>query len=279
MLKTNYHTHCYLCGHAEGLPSDYIKKAIELGFSEIGISDHGPLLPSWTIPMNKDKMENIYFKDIDDAINKYGNKIKIYKALEMEYYPEYNDYYQELLTKVDYLILGQHALKLENSYFDIYKVTTIDLVYKYAEEVIEALNTGYFKILAHPELFIFRYPEVWNDEMDKISRRIIEAAIKNDVYLQSNNIYLENGTLIMVSSFIGTLFDQLRGFIIGIKDMSVNTNMYIEDLDILNNIDASLNTQRIYLRIMKNNSKSSGIVRRIFRCTNLQIKAETMYDT
>ena len=26
--------------------------------------------------------------------------------------------------------------------------------------------------------------------------------IKNDVYLQSNNIYLENGTLIMVSSFI-----------------------------------------------------------------------------
>lgn len=186
MLKTNYHTHCYLCGHAEGLPSDYIKKAIELGFSEIGISDHAPLLPAWTIRMNKDKMENIYFKDIDEAINKYKDKIKIYKALEIEYYQEYDEYYKDLLTKVDYLILGQHALKLENTYFDIYKVVTKDLVYKYAEEVIAALNTGYFKILAHPELFIFRYPDRWDDEMDEISRKIIEAAIKNDVYLEIN---------------------------------------------------------------------------------------------
>ena len=44
MLKANYHTHLVYCGHAEGHAEDYIKKAIELGFDELGISDHAPVL-------------------------------------------------------------------------------------------------------------------------------------------------------------------------------------------------------------------------------------------
>ena len=87
MLKTNYHTHCYLCGHAEGLPSDYIKKAIELGFSEIGISDHGPLLPSWTIRMNKEKMENELEKLCSsiDGVGKCSVTISFSKGAESTY--------------------------------------------------------------------------------------------------------------------------------------------------------------------------------------------------
>ena len=43
MLKANYHTHTKLCNHAVGMPEDYIKKAIELGFDELGMSDHAPV--------------------------------------------------------------------------------------------------------------------------------------------------------------------------------------------------------------------------------------------
>ena len=40
MLKANYHTHTYLCGHATGDVDDYVNEAIRLGFSELGMSDH-----------------------------------------------------------------------------------------------------------------------------------------------------------------------------------------------------------------------------------------------
>ena len=43
MIKIDYHTHHYRCGHARGTIEDYIRRAIELGLEEIGISDHLPL--------------------------------------------------------------------------------------------------------------------------------------------------------------------------------------------------------------------------------------------
>ena len=81
MNKTNYHTHIKLCKHAEGMPADYIKKAIELKYEEIGISDHGPLLDEWTFRMNKQEYRNIYLPSLDAAIKEYGDKINIYKVL------------------------------------------------------------------------------------------------------------------------------------------------------------------------------------------------------
>ena len=43
MLKANYHTHTKLCNHAVGMPEDYVLKAIELGFKELGMSCHAPV--------------------------------------------------------------------------------------------------------------------------------------------------------------------------------------------------------------------------------------------
>ena len=186
MVKTNYHTHCYLCGHAEGLPSDYIKRAVNLGFAEIGISDHGQLLPQWTIRMNLDEFHNIYLKDIDEAKIKYGDKIKIYKGLELEYYPDYDQHYQSLLKELDYLILGQHAVYMNDKLVDIYKGIGKDVVYRYVEELIDGIKSGYFRIIAHPDLFMYGYLGFWDEELEDYSRKIIEAAIANDVYLELN---------------------------------------------------------------------------------------------
>ena len=41
-ITTNYHTHTYLCKHAVGTIEDYIKRAIDLGYEELGFSDHFP---------------------------------------------------------------------------------------------------------------------------------------------------------------------------------------------------------------------------------------------
>ena len=40
----NYHTHTKRCGHAIGEDEEYVLRAIENGFDEIGFSDHAPML-------------------------------------------------------------------------------------------------------------------------------------------------------------------------------------------------------------------------------------------
>ena len=47
------------------------------------------------------------------------------------------------------------------------------------------MSTGYFKILAHPDLFLFNY-QTWNELTEKVSREIIEASIKYNVLLEVN---------------------------------------------------------------------------------------------
>ena len=53
-IIANYHTHTKLCGHAIGMSEDYVKQALERGFLEIGISDHGPIPRSWMSPETYD---------------------------------------------------------------------------------------------------------------------------------------------------------------------------------------------------------------------------------
>lgn len=189
MTKANYHTHTYLCGHAEGLPIDYVKKAIELGLEHIGISDHGYLKSRWTERMNLDSYQNIYLKNIDEAIEKYGAKIKIFKGLELEYLEGYDDLYKRYLKENDYLMLGQHIVEIDNVDYDLYKPMNDRLIIAYKDAVIKGMESGYFKILAHPDLYMLRYLE-WNDLTAAIAVAIVESAIKNDVYLEINS----NGT-------------------------------------------------------------------------------------
>ena len=42
-MQRNYHTHTYRCGHAVGSEREYVEKAIELGFTELGFSEHAPM--------------------------------------------------------------------------------------------------------------------------------------------------------------------------------------------------------------------------------------------
>ena len=68
---------------------------------------------------------------------------------------------------------------------------------------------------------------------------------------------------------------QVDGFIIGIKDMSVNANMYIDDLSILGNIDKD-----IFVSINKNmhNKDLSYLKELLIKLNNYNIKGVIYYD-
>lgn len=185
MIKSNFHTHTYLCHHAEKLGSDYIKKAIELGYEEIGISDHGPLDGLSWIRMTSKQYKEIYLPDLEEAIKMYGDKIKIYKGLELEYVKEQKNYYKDLLKELDYLVLGQHFIMKNDKIHDVYHSLNKEEVIIYGKTVVEAVSTGYFRILAHPDLFMFKYL-IWDETAEMVAKMIIEACIKNNVYIEIN---------------------------------------------------------------------------------------------
>ena len=68
---------------------------------------------------------------------------------------------------------------------DVYHNLNDELLELYKNEAIKAMDTGYFKIFAHPDIYLFSYRE-WNAHTEKIALEIIEAAIRNDVFLEIN---------------------------------------------------------------------------------------------
>lgn len=203
-IKDNFHTHIYLCKHAEGNVSDYVKKAINLGYESIGISDHGPLLPHMDTVISRKRMSfdefyNIYLKEISEAKEVFKNKITVLGAVEIEFYDHMLNEYPKILKELDYLILGQHRIELPDfTYKSIFKSKPEDdtelYLNLYTEQVIKGLNTGFFSILAHPDLFMQCYQK-WDNLAILSSKKIIETAIKNNVILELNANGIRKGLI------------------------------------------------------------------------------------
>lgn len=195
-MKTNYHTHHYLCNHANGDMTDYIEEAILKQYSEIGISDHGPL-PNEPFPrMSIEAFKNVYLKEFRECKVKYQNKIKTFIGLEIEYIFGMDDYYHKLGEEVDYLILACHYYSGKPGYEmkSYYDCNTPEKLLEYTELVEKALDTKLFKILAHPDIYMLGYPDF--DSLNEICvNRILDAAERNDVVIELNANGIRKGKI------------------------------------------------------------------------------------
>ena len=191
MRISNYHTHIYLCKHASGTIEEYLNKAISLGYQVLGISDHGPLSDELTSLLRSRRMSIREYKDeylsvLNKLKNEYSSKITLLRAVEIEFYEEYITQITKMREELDYLVLGQHEIIINGSYKSVYSKTfNKDDIKVYVDTVVKAMNTGLFKILAHPEIFMFNYQN-FDEHCLAATRLIIEAAIKNNVVLEIN---------------------------------------------------------------------------------------------
>lgn len=186
MIKTNYHTHHELCNHAVGTTIDYVAHAIEHGFEELGMSDH-----VYNDRLNddfrmKEKEYPIYLEDVRKHQLKYKDQIKIFLGLECEYIERDPSYYKRLFDDVEYLILGQHFVEDKTGQLiSSFGLTQPQHVMQYAKDVCEALKTGYFSMVAHPDLFMCGY-DTFDDVCEKATHMIVQTAIDQDVPLEFN---------------------------------------------------------------------------------------------
>ncbi len=194
-MLTNYHTHCELCKHAGGSVLDYAEQAAKNGFDRLGMSDHIPY-PDIDYGMRMDySNKDLYLDKVMEARQLYNERMEILSGFEAEYLPMYNGYYEELLkdNRCDYLILGVHFFQLDNGKLQsTYNITDTSMFIEYANKAVEAMRTGYFKCLCHPDLI-----GVGDFDIDENYKRafdiIIDGATKYDFALEYNANGLRRG--------------------------------------------------------------------------------------
>lgn len=183
-MDYNYHTHTERCGHANGEDEQYVLAAIEAGFKVLGFSDHIPfksvIHPSER--MNYDQIDD-YINSIEGLKVKYKDKIEIKLGFELEYFPEYNEYYKEILARCDYLICGQHNKILDHYSYD--QFANDEDVIVYANQVKAAMESGLVSFIAHPDYFMLGR-RTWTPACDEAARIIAQAAETNKVALEIN---------------------------------------------------------------------------------------------
>lgn len=171
-MKYSYHSHTRWCRHATGEIEDYIEEAIRNHLQLFTICDHimddhahfGPRAPWSDYPE--------YIMAVEKAEDKYQGRIELLRGFEAEYYPNMMSKYQEIRKKdnISVWILGQH--ESADRTINYYKMKDFEAdTIQYKNDVLEGLSTGFFQILAHPDLTILNYRKplpVLLDCMDEI---------------------------------------------------------------------------------------------------------------
>lgn len=160
-MIANYHAHTVRCNHATGTEREFVENAITRGLKIFGFSDHTPqYFPGGYCTFMRMRTYELpeYCADVRRLQREYRDKIQIHLGLEAEYYPAY---WEELLSRardsgVEYMILGQHWLGNElNEPGSATATADESLLRRYCHQVMDALDTGKFTYIAHPDLFNF----------------------------------------------------------------------------------------------------------------------------
>jgi len=158
-MRTDYHIHTPLCGHATGAPRDYVLAAQKAGLEEIGFSDHNPMptqFDDWR--MAPDQLSE-YVKMVEDARDEFPD-YPIRLGLECDFIPAYEGHIRDLAARAnwDYLIGSVHYITPD------WDVDNPKHLKRWTEQPVEQIWQAYFDaytkmvesclfdFLAHPDL-------------------------------------------------------------------------------------------------------------------------------
>jgi len=220
MINYNFHQHTTFSDGKE-TPQKFVEKAINLGFSHIGFSEHSPLPFSNPFSLKEENIDE-YISTTDQLKEKYADQIKIYRALEMDYIPGVSEdfNYWRKRCKVDYLIGSVHLVKPDgtdklwftdgpdrriydeglNQFFDEDIRKAVKTFYHQTNQMIESQQ---FEIIGHVDKIkmhnqgrFFSEDEEWykkllNETIELIKQRnlIVEVNTRGLYKKRSNSLF------------------------------------------------------------------------------------------
>lgn len=185
-VRANFHTHNYLCGHAEGTVCDYVAQAIKNGLSVLGISDHFmPPIGGYAVYLSPKDIATEYLPQFEEARARYGDRIRILSGGEIEYFEGFDGYYKNLLSQLDYLVLGQHLYYLNGQGRFVFDGgVDEENVLTYFEHVKKGIESDMFSLVAHPDA-IFGNCEI-SPKIVNAFDAVVRLAVEHDVPLELN---------------------------------------------------------------------------------------------
>ena len=205
---SNFHTHTYLCGHAEGWVPDYVQVAQSAGCTALGFSDHCPYpesdskfwqgggdqsarqLNTWPeIRMTEAETED-YVKAVREAATTVD--FPIYLGFECEYDKRlYSWYKDELLGRwgADYLVFGPHWVAGGQDLPYIPVVTSKQELRRYFAGVVDGIASGLFAFVAHPDL-VMASGRQWDADIEAGLKDVLQAAIDCKLPVEINGLGL-----------------------------------------------------------------------------------------
>ena len=195
-IWNNFHTHTWRCDHAEGDVADYAKRALELGMTGLGISEH-----AW-IPGGGDLFYRMREADVAGYVkacreaDERSCDLQVLCGVECDYDPSderaLREYYLEELG-IDYLVGSVHELKGRADVLDCFANRHFGLkeLRLYTELYVKMLESRLFTFYAHPDLFgrpitIGEDPKGWDENAAAAAREILEAAAETKAVLEVN---------------------------------------------------------------------------------------------
>ncbi|WP_334074005.1 MULTISPECIES: histidinol-phosphatase HisJ [Paenibacillus] len=200
-MLIDYHTHHARCGHAVGSLEEYVRRGIEIGLSQIGLSDHMPLLhvdPAAYYPEMAMPMEELprYVEEAFSLKEKYRGQIDVRVGLEGDYIEGWEEQIEGIVRAYpwDYVIGSVHFLG-EWDVSDFRQVhhwegQDVFAVYeRYYDAVAKAAATGFYDIMGHLDVikrFGHRPDDARQAETAALERRALKAVRAAGVAMELN---------------------------------------------------------------------------------------------
>lgn len=190
--KVDYHMHTPLCGHAVGQPEEYVKQALKVGLTEIGFSDHAPLVSHEDPRYTMDRSQLPLYHDMVEKVQKQFDKFTIKLGLEADYLPGFESQTRELLAGYPYDFVIGSIHFIDRWAFDDpeekvkWKDKDINRVYRdYYKLLRQSAESGLFDILGHVDL-VKKFGHRASEDLTPEVAKTAEVFKKADVTIEVN---------------------------------------------------------------------------------------------
>jgi histidinol-phosphatase (PHP family) len=193
-MKSDLHTHTYLCKHADGTAEEYIQKAVEYGFELIGCTDHAPMPDNYDAQhrMTLEQFENEYKPTVLALRDRFKGSIDVKFGVESDFFPGTEDWVRDFhdANDFDYIIGSVHYLGewgFDNPVFvHRYDEQNVDEIYeRYFEHIARSARSGLFDIIGHCDL-VKKFGHRPQKNMEDIIRETLKAVKSADVVIEIN---------------------------------------------------------------------------------------------
>ncbi|MCD4761410.1 histidinol-phosphatase HisJ family protein [bacterium] len=216
LIDSHIHTHY---SHGDSEVYKIVQDAIKKGLDGIGFAEHFhydffndiglPTVEGREVKGTVFENFKMYYKTVERAKEKYGDKIKILLGVEVDFLedkkdeikkaleikPFLNDYKEEgpeRKFEFDFIMGSAHFIGSPLKYFSDYKEKGDDwMIEEYFSSIKNAIKSGLFDVIGHPELIKYFIDKNFN-YYSKHIEEIVDLLLKNNVAIDLNTDYLRN---------------------------------------------------------------------------------------